>query len=179
MMIALNRIIQLCCRYLLHQGYWLVQLYSRRKGSDNSANQSVKRIHHMDENLPEDIEDVLELSAILEIREFDLFGLAYHWWFGRVPSHEVLESHFCRYMFNKIVPHWVRHYSRMVFDLKLQGKLDREALGISRLPDATPQSIRAGLRYAVIVFSSLAILILIAELAVQYSVLPCMFPPCY
>ncbi len=133
----------------------------------------------MDENLPEDIEDVLELSALLEIREYDLFGLAYHWWFGRLPNKRVLETHFVRYMFNKIVPHWMRHYSRMLLDLREQGILDREKLGISRLPNATPQSVRAGLRYTVILFSILGLLILIAELAVQFSVLPCMFPPCY
>ena len=133
----------------------------------------------MDENLPEDIEDVLELSALLEIREYDLFGLAYHWWFGCPANNKVLESHFVRYMFNKIVPHWMRHYSRMLLDLREQGILDREELGISRLPDATPQSVRAGLRYTVIIFSILGLLILIAELAAQFSVLPCMFPPCY
>ena len=152
---------------------------SPRKKLTDKENQSYERVRHMDENLPEDIEDVLELSALLEIREYDLFGLAYHWWFGRPPNKKVLETHFVRYMFNKIVPHWMRHYSRMLLDLREQGILDREKLGISRLPNATPQSVRAGLRYTVIVFSILGLLILIAELAVQFSVLPCMFPPCY
>ncbi len=133
----------------------------------------------MDENLPEDIEDVLELSAILEIREYDLFGLAYHWWFGHPANKRVLESHFVRYMFNKIVPHWMRHYSRMLLSLREQGILNREELGINNLPNATPQSVRAGLRYTVIIFSLLGLLLLIAEMAVQFNVFTCMFPPCY
>lgn len=138
-----------------------------------------ERSHHMDENLPADIEDVLELSAILEVREYDLFGLAYHWWFGHPANHNVLERHFVRYMFDKIVPHWMRHYSRMLLDLRKQGLLDRQELGISALPNATPQSVRAGVRYTVIVFSLLALLILFAELAVRFTSLSCMFPPCY
>ena len=86
---------------------------------------------NLDEELPEDIGDVLEISAFLEIREYDYFSLAYRWWFGRVPDSAVLESHFARYMFNRIVPHWVRQYSRMILNLQNEGRLDREDLGIS------------------------------------------------
>ncbi len=164
---------------LLHLFSPVVAILIPGKKLINRENQSYKRYRHMDENLPEDIEDVLELSAILEIREYDLFGLAYHWWFGHPANKKVLESHFARYMFNKIVPHWMRHYSRMLIDLREQGILDREELGIDRLPNATPDSVRAGLRYTVIIISLFGLLILIAEMAVQFNVLTCMFPPCY
>ena len=164
-MAIFQKILRYCSRYMLHVTYGAIGLFSTRKNSSGTVNQSVKRIHHMDEALPEDIEDVLEISAIFKIREFDVFSLGYVWWFGRNSSSEVLESHFVRYMFNKIVPHWVRHYSRMVIALRLKGELDRETLGIDKLPDATPKSIRKGLRYTVIVFSILALLILLAELA--------------
>ena len=163
----------------LHLFNNLVTRISPQKKLRSEENRSYERFHHMDENLPADIEDVLELSAILEVREYDLFGLAYHWWFGHPANNKVLERHFVRYMFNKIVPHWMRHYSRMLLDLREQGILDKEELGISALPNATPQSVRAGLRYTVIVFSLLGLLILIAELAAQFTNLPCMFPPCY
>ena len=139
----------------------------------------LKKLSSMDEPLPEDIADVLEISAILEIREYDLFGLAYYWWFGRPSPEKVLESHFARYMFNQIVPLWVRQYSRMVLELREKGSLDREALGVDRLPDATPESVRAGVRYAVILVTTLCILVLIAEFAFKYLKLPCFFPPCY
>ena len=133
----------------------------------------------MDEDLPDDVEDILEISALLEIREFDYFNLAYSWWFGQSPNSRVLESYFARYMFNKIVPHWVRGYSRMILDLQSQGVLNKEELGISRLPDATPQSVRAGLRYFVMLLITMGLLVLIAEVAVQFRVVKCLLPPCY
>ena len=144
-----------------------------------SGNSDDIKFPSMDEPLPVDIENILEISAILEIREFDLFGLAYKWWFGYQPSNKVLESHFARYMFNRIVPHWVRQYNRMVYQLHDAGKLDRATLGVADLPDATPESVRAGVRYAVILVSTLCILVLIAELTYKYLKLPCMFPPCF
>ena len=156
--------------------YWF---YSKLATNIEQNNIKLKKISSMDEPLPEDIADVLEISAVLEIREYDLFGLAYYWWFGKPSPEKVLESHFARYMFNRIVPLWVRQYSRMVLELQEKGSLDREALGVDRLPDATPESVRAGVRYAVILVTTLCLLVLIAEFAFKYLKLPCFFPPCY
>ena len=161
---------------------WLetrIWYYKRRNKNIEQEYTRFKKISSMDEPLPEDIADVLEISAILEIREYDLFGLAYYWWFGKPSPEKVLESHFARYMFKKIVPLWVRQYSRMVLELQEKGSLDREALGVDRLPDATPESVRAGVRYAVILVTTLCLLVLIAEFAFKYLKLPCFFPPCY
>lgn len=185
------RLGRLGCRFLLY--YWMnvkfwvpyslkwvkYWLYSKLANKLEQDEIKLKKISSMDEPLPEDIADVLEISAILEIREYDLFGLAYYWWFGRPSPEKVLESHFARYMFNRIVPLWVRQYSRMVLELQEKGNLDREALGVDRLPDATPESVRAGVRYAVILVSTLCLLVLIAEFAFKYLKLPCFFPPCY
>lgn len=153
--------------------------YKRLNKNFEQEKVKLKKISSMDEPLPEDIADVLEISAILEIREYDLFGLAYYWWFGRPSPEPVLESHFAKYMFNQVVPLWVRQYSRMVLELQEKGSLDREALGVDRLPDATPESVRAGVRYAVILVTTLCLLVLIAEFAFKYLKLPCFFPPCY
>lgn len=179
-MLSLAKQIYSLVRHFLLNSIWsFADLFTNKRVVAEPAIQSPRRIRHMDEDLPEDIEDVLELSALLEIREIDFFDLAYRWWFGRVPNSRNLERHFARYMFNKIVPHWVRNYCRMIFDLQLQGTFDKEQLGISRLPDATPQSVRAGLRYFAMLLTVMGLLLLIAELVVQFSVLPCMFPPCY
>ena len=175
----LSKLLHYCGRSILHWAYGISRLLLKEQANDLSKFKNYERVHYMDEGLPQDIEDILEISAILEIREYDIFSLAYHWWFGRIASQPVLENHFARYMFNKIVPHWVRQYNRMVLDLRDSGTLDREELGISRLPSATPESVRAGLRYTVMVFSALALIILFAELALRFSTLPCMFPPCY
>ena len=136
-------------------------------------------IRYLEEELPEDMLNVLEISAQLEIKEFHLFHLAYRWWFGRVASEQVLENHFARYMINKIVPDWVRQYCRMVLELQAQNQLDRATLGIENLPDSTPQSVRAGLRYTVMLIFAMGLLLLFAELAVQIRRFGCMFPPCY
>ena len=179
-MLSLVKQIFSLVRHLLVNSLWrFTHLFTNKRAVAEPLTPSTERIRHMDEDLPEDIEDVLELSAYLEIREYDFFDLAYRWWFGRVPNRKNLERHFARYMFNKIVPHWVRNYCRMIFDLQMEGKFNKEELGISRLPDATPQSVRAGLRYFAMLITVMGLLLLIAELVVQFSVLPCMFPPCY
>ena len=175
----LSKLLHYAGRSILRWAFEATRLLFKEQAFDLSKFQNYERVHYMDESLPEDIEDILEISAILEIREYDIFNLAYHWWFGKVASPRVLENHFSRYMFNKIVPHWVRQYNRMVLDLRDSGTLDREELGISRLPSATPESVRTGLRYTVMLFSALALIILFAELTLRFSTLPCMFPPCY
>lgn len=179
-MLTLVKQINSLIRYYLVNSIWkFTSSFVGKQAATEPAHPNNRRIRHMDENLPDDIEDVLELSALLEIREIDFFDLAYRWWFGREPNRIILERHFARYMFNKIVPHWVRDYCRMIYDLQFQGKLNKEDLGISKLPDATPESVRAGLRYFAMLVSVLGLLLLLAELVVQFSVLPCMFPPCY
>lgn len=178
-MSIVQQVFALIWRLFLRLAWRLRQKFSGQQLDEDELNQSIRRYHHMDEDLPDDVEDILELSALLEIREYDYFGLAYLWWFGQLPNSRVLESHFVRYMFNKIVPHWVRGYSRMILDLQSQGVLNKEELGISRLPDATPQSVRAGLRYFVMILITMGLLVLIAEVAVQFRVVKCLLPPCY
>lgn len=164
---------------LLRISYAIWRKYFPRSQSNTSANRKFTRIHQFDESFPEDIEDILEISAYLEIREFDIFQLAYRWWFGRQPPLKVIESHFVKYMFHKTVPHYVRQYSRMCLELLAEDKLTRESIGVENLPDATPESVSAGIRYTVVVFSALALLILLAEIAYKLSFMTCMFPPCY
>ncbi len=178
-MLILKRVFAVVLRFAARLIWNLKRSYSGEQSQEELNNLSIQRIRHMDEDLPDDIEDVLEVTAMLEVREYDFFDLAYRWWFGQAPNYQILERHFVRYMFNKIVPHWVRDYCRMIVDLQSQGILDKEELGISKLPDATPQSVRAGLRYFVMLLITMGLLVLIAEVAVQFWVLPCMFPPCY
>ncbi len=172
-----------CVRYAgkqsLHIAYLLRNHFLTNYKEVRSANGPRTHIRYLEEELPEDMLHVLEISAQLEIKEFHLFDLAYRWWFGRVASDHVLENHFARYMIKKIVPDWVRQYCRMILELQAQNKLDRAALGIENLPDSTPQSVRAGLRYTVMLIFAMGLLVLFAELAVQIRRFGCMFPPCY
>lgn len=78
---------------------------------------------------------VVVAAAVLGLREYDFFRLAYRRWFGRLPDEAALEAAFSRYMFAQSVPPWARHLSREVLDRRRQGTLDADALGAGRFRD--------------------------------------------
>ncbi|MDH3282989.1 MAG: hypothetical protein OEQ18_17940 [Gammaproteobacteria bacterium] len=144
-----------------------------------SVPQKSARRQHFDEDLPEDVEAVLDVAAILQIREFDLFHVAYRWFYGHASNEDQIERHFVLYMFKSVVPHWVRQFTRAALDLHAEGRLDPSKFGIDRLPAATPQSVASGLRYTVILVSTVALLVLMAEASSKLFNLKCVLPPCY
>jgi hypothetical protein len=79
--------------------------------------------------------DVVAASAVLGLREFDFFRLAYRRWFGEQPDPSVLESAFGAYMMTQRVPPWVRHLSRDVLNARRQGSLPAGAFGESAYRD--------------------------------------------
>ena len=91
---------------------------------------SRERRHYFDEDLDKDLWDLLEASALLEIKEFALFELAYKDWYGRRPLPRVIETHFTNYMFHGVIPAWVHHYARNVVELHKRGELEPRRLGI-------------------------------------------------
>ena len=96
---------------------------------------SRSRRQYFDEDLEQELLDLLEVSALLEIKEFALFELAYKEWYGRAPLSRVIEAHFSNYMFHGIIPAWVTSYTRHVLELQERGDLDPRRLGIyKRLP---------------------------------------------
>ena len=133
-----------------------------------------------DENLKPEIQSVLNAAALLDITEYDLFQLAYARWHGKSASVRVLEPYFVAYMFNEVVPLWVRHFSRLVERLSSAGQLDRRALGVTRLP-RTQEMVRRGVRFAVAIVTVMGVLIVFAEFAARILKLGerCFFPPCY
>ncbi|MBW8054781.1 MAG: hypothetical protein ACE10E_12875 [Acidiferrobacterales bacterium] len=134
---------------------------------------------YFDENIPPDVEEVLDVAAHLEIREFDVFHLAYSWWHGEDSTDAKIEPFFVKYMFGSIVPPWVRQFTRMALKLKEQGHLSPERFGIQRSP-ATAAMVSKGIRFAVILVTVLVVMIVLARLSVDlYSYPRCMFPPCY
>ncbi len=137
------------------------------------------RQRHFDEDLPDDVEAVLDVAAILQIREFDVFHAAHLWFYGRAPSEDQIERHFVLYMFKSVVPHWVRQFTRKILDLDAEGRLDPSEFGIDRLPPASPQSVATGLRYTVALASTVAFLVLMAQATTKLFKLKCLLPPCY
>ena len=91
---------------------------------------SVQNKQYFDEDLEQDSLDLLAAAAALEVKEFKLFELAYREWYGTRPLNHVIEAHFTNYMFHKIIPSWVRSYSRRVVELHDAGELDPREFGI-------------------------------------------------
>ncbi len=137
-----------------------------------------------DQDLQPDVHSVLDAAAILDITEYELFRLAYRRWHGEQVEENALEPFFVAYMFNDVVPLWVRDFSRLVQRRSQLGTLDSKELGLD-LRLRTPQMVRRGIRIAVTLFTVMATLIvtliILAETAAQLMDLGerCMFPPCY
>lgn len=133
-----------------------------------------------DEQLRPDIHSVLDAAAILDITEFELFRLAYARWHGGEAEEQSLEPFFVAYMFNDVVPLWVRDFARLVQRNCQQGTLNSQEMGVDLRP-CTPQMVRKGTRFAVTIVTVMATLIVLAEVAAQLLELGarCMFPPCY
>jgi hypothetical protein len=133
-----------------------------------------------DEDLAPDIDSVLNATALLDITEWDFFNLAYNRWHGEPANDGIMEPIFAAYMFNDVVPLWARHFARLVERLYRRGVLDRQALGVDRLPSSS-QMVTRGMRYTVMVTAIVVALIVFAEFVAQFINLAerCMFPPCY
>ncbi len=134
----------------------------------------------LDPEAPPDVGQVLEASSLLDITEFELFRLAFVHWFGHRPEERRLERAFAVYMFRQVAPLWVRDFARRVVEAAAAGPLDRAAFGVS--PRAgSARMVSRGLRFAVALIVTLAVLVLGAELAALTLGVGgrCLFPPCY
>jgi hypothetical protein len=133
-----------------------------------------------DENLPPDVDAVLNATALLDVTEWDFFNLAYNRWYGESVEAGAMEPIFAAYMFKNVVPVWARHFARLVERLYRRGVLDRQALGVDRLPSSRQMASR-GMRYGIIIVTVITALIVFAEFMAQLMRLGehCLFPPCY
>jgi hypothetical protein len=88
--------------------------------------------------LPADAAQVARAARLLQIREIDLFHLAWRRWHGAAGPERTIERHFVAYMFHQRVPPWVRHLCRQVLAAAATGGLDRAAFGAAALPRREP-----------------------------------------
>ncbi|KPK01457.1 MAG: hypothetical protein AMK71_05465 [Nitrospira bacterium SG8_35_4] len=77
-----------------------------------------------------DIDRVMVASRLLQISEFNFFGLAYSSWYGQEIQERLLEYIFAEYMFEDKIPHWVRHLARTIVSRDDQGTLDLKEFNI-------------------------------------------------
>lgn len=75
---------------------------------------------------------VAEAAEVLAIGEFDLFRLAYLWWYDVPCDEALLDDTFGDYLINEDVPPWVRHYCRRVLILAAVDQLDPRDFGVER-----------------------------------------------
>lgn len=145
--------------------------------STSDKPKDVARRKHFDEDIPVDIEEVLDVAAYLDIREFDVFHLAYRWWHGEESTDAKIEPFFVRYMFDEDVPHWVRQFTRMALRLKQEGRLHARDFGVEPEP-ADGRSIAKGIRYGIYLLAAMTALFVLAHFSAEFA-RRCMFPPCY
>jgi hypothetical protein len=66
---------------------------------------------------------VSSAANILQVGEFQLLQLAYREWFGEDLPEAMVTQVFTGYMLRNEVPHWARHYARLILMREEQGTL--------------------------------------------------------
>ena len=133
----------------------------------------------LDPDLPEDVSNVLESAALLEVSEFRVFELAFAAWFGAPdgePDAKKLDRCFFDYLYRDLVPTWVRAFARELVRRARAGLFDPADYGIVYEPP-TPTMIYLGIRYAV--WTVLAVGFIFAGAHMAAAPTGCYFPPCY
>jgi hypothetical protein len=69
---------------------------------------------------------VLWSAEILEKSEFEVFELAYQAWYRSTPDTTRLELIFAEYMFDGVVPFWVRQFTRTTLEPHHDWQRDEE-----------------------------------------------------
>jgi hypothetical protein len=139
-----------------------------------------RRLFFDERKMPDDVADVLEAAALLEVTEFQLFRIAYQRWFGAEIGDDGLERHYLPYMFKGQVPAWVRHFAREVIEQADAEALDPRAYGVrprQLTMDMYNRGLRACLWIAVIFGTLMTGAATVAEFMPWYQ--SCYFPPCY
>ena len=122
-------------------------------------------LQHLDQqrNPPLTDTDHVSISAgLLQVSEFRFFQVAYADWYGREISTRSLEPIFTRYMFDNVVPHWVRHLTRIVLSRSEEGTLDPADFNI-RLPKCDPNQQTMGWHYIITLALVLAVFLVLVS----------------
>lgn len=143
-----------------------------------TSNDPSHRRYFDEKKIPSDVWHVLRTSAILSVGEFRVFEIAYEDWYGKSGEEKLIEKYFTGYMFNDIVPPWVRHFCKKVLQLESEGTLNPADYGIVR-EAASQAQINKGLEAIMWIVAAMIILFILGESAAQVLRLQCMFPPCY
>lgn len=111
---------------------------------------------------------VMDAAAVLGVREFELFRLAWHRWWGGEPDEKTLERPFVAYMFHQVAPPWVRHFCREVLVQEKEGHLDPADFGVDQVARHEPPA-RLGKIY---VAATLAVMLVLYPALLQITYEP-------
>ena len=128
--------------------------------------------------IPNDVWSVLKTASLLSVGEFRVFEIAYEQWYGEAGEEQHIEDHFTSYMFNDIVPVWVRHFCKRIVKLDQEDSLDPEDFGIVNAA-ATAEQRNKGFEFVMALIVIMAAFFFIGESAARVLRLQCLFPPCY
>ncbi len=79
-----------------------------------------------------DVRHVAEAGRVLGVSEYEIFALAYRFWYKRDLRQGVLDEAFAGYLRRQQVPVWVRDYCRRLLNLAAVGQLDPRDFGVDR-----------------------------------------------
>ena len=72
------------------------------------------------------------IATVLQISEYELFGIAYLTWHNHPISETRLDSLFKEYLATSDAPYWVNDFARKAHEKFLAGKLNYKDYGITR-----------------------------------------------
>ncbi len=108
---------------------------------------------------------VASAANILQVGEFQLLQLAYQEWFGEDLPEAMVTQLFTAYMLRNEVPHWARHYARLILMREEQGTLAENDARYHRYDHQYHTSVPRGVQQFCLV-SGLLALALVAAIAI-------------
>jgi hypothetical protein len=116
-------------------------------------------------------------ANVLQVGEFQFLQLAYHEWFGKDLPEASVSRLFSRYMVYNEVPHWARHYARLILTRESLGSLDSENAAYHRYDCSYQISLPTGMRQflmacGIIVFVIVGAITIASQVATPGSLLP-------
>ena len=89
---------------------------------------------------------VCRAANVLQVGEFQLLQLAYKEWFGEDLPEALVAQLFSSYMLHNEVPHWARHYARLVLMREERGMIDENDANYHRYDHDYHTNVPQGVR---------------------------------
>lgn len=114
---------------------------------------------------------VSSAANLLQVGEFQFLQLAYREWFDKDLPEAMVANLFGSYMLRNEVPHWARHYARLILMRDEQGKLDDNDPAFHRYDHNYHTHVPRGVRQFCTVVGFLTLLmvtgLMVASMAVE------------